>query len=59
MSEDVKKDLTKAIQSAQKNNDPAEKVVFPNPVVLQHSLDKGISFPSPSYRQNGKNGNND
>ena len=58
MSEDVKMDLLKAIQNAQNNGTLPEKVAFPDPVVLKHSLDNGVTFPPPTYRQDGKDGNN-
>jgi len=61
MSEDVKKDLLKAIHDAQNNNAQGTNgnVVFPNPKVLKHSLDGGVAFPEPVYRQDGKDEDTD
>ena len=59
MSEDVKMDIIKAIQNAQNNITPPEVVAFPDPVILKHSLDNGVTFPPPTYRQDGKDGKND
>ena len=57
MSEDVKKDLRKAIQDAQKSSSSSTvngNVVLPDPVVLKHSANDGVAFPPPAYRQDGK-----
>ena len=57
MSEDLKKDILEALHGAQNDNTSKNsgEVVFPDPVVLKHSLDEnGVVFPSPVFRQDGK-----
>lgn len=55
MSDDVNKDIQKAIQDAKNNgngNSPIKSVSIPAPKMLKHSLDQeGIVIPSPAIRE--------
>ena len=57
MSDDVNKDIQKAIQGAKGNDDssPKSSVSIPSPNILKHGLDQdGVVIPAPAYRQDGK-----
>lgn len=58
MSDDVNKDIQKAIQDAKgngSNSSPNSHVSIPSPNILKHSLDQdGVVIPSPVYRQDGE-----
>lgn len=59
MSDDVKKDILKAIQDAKNTGADSSKsssVLIPAPNVLKHGLDQdGVVISAPVYRQDGKN----
>lgn len=56
MSDDVNKDIMKAVQDAKGNHSGSnDSVSIPDPKVLQYSLDQdGVTIPAPTYRQDGK-----
>lgn len=58
MSDDVNKDIKKAVQDAKNiksSNTPSSPVKIPSPITLKHSIDeKGVIIPSPTYLKDGK-----
>lgn len=58
MSEDVNKDIKKAMQDAEgaRNGDRSlRSIELPNPITLKYSSDEGdVKMPAPTFRLDGK-----